>query len=40
MIDAFSSLEEAAKDMNLFVNQEKTKYMPVTGGAMHTIHTI
>jgi hypothetical protein len=30
MIEAFNSLEKAAKDMNLFVNQEKTKYMPVT----------
>ena len=30
MIEAFTSLERAAKDMNLFINQEKTKYMPVT----------
>ena len=30
MIEAFTSLEKAAKDMNLFINQEKTKYMPVT----------
>jgi len=30
MIEAFTSLENAAKDMNLFINQEKTKYMPVT----------
>jgi len=30
MIEAFSSLEKPAKDMNLLVNQEKTKYMPVT----------
>jgi hypothetical protein len=30
MIDAFTSLEKAAKSMNLFINQEKTKYMPVT----------
>ena len=26
MIEAFTSLEKAAKDMNLFSNQEKTKY--------------
>jgi sorting nexin-29 len=30
MIEAFNSLEKAAKDMNLFINQEKPKYMPVT----------
>ena len=30
MIEAFNSLEKAAKDMNLLVNQDKTKYMPVT----------
>jgi sorting nexin-29 len=30
MIEAFTSLEKAAKDMSLFINQEKTKYMPVT----------
>jgi len=30
MIEAFTSLESAAKVMNLFINQEKTKYMPVT----------
>jgi hypothetical protein len=30
MIEAFTSLENAAKSMNLFINQEKTKYMPVT----------
>jgi hypothetical protein len=30
MIEAFTSLEKAAKDMNLFINQEKIKYMPVT----------
>jgi hypothetical protein len=30
MIEAFISLEKAANDMNLFVNQERTKYMPVT----------
>jgi len=30
MIEAFTSLEKAAKSMNLFNNQEKTKYMPVT----------
>jgi sorting nexin-29 len=30
MIEAFTSLEKAAKGMNLFVNQEKTKYVPVT----------
>jgi len=27
---AFNSLEKTAKDMNLFMNQEKTKYMTVT----------
>jgi hypothetical protein len=30
MIEAFTSLEKAAKDLNLFINQEKTKHMPVT----------
>jgi hypothetical protein len=30
MIEAFKSFEKAAKDKKLFVNQEKTKYMPVT----------
>jgi hypothetical protein len=30
MIEAFNSLEKAAKDMNLLINQDKTKYMPVT----------
>ena len=30
MIEAFTSLEKAAKGMNLFINQEKTKYMRVT----------
>jgi sorting nexin-29 len=30
MIEAFTSLEKAAKSMNLLINQEKTKYMPVT----------
>jgi len=30
MIEAITSLEKAAKGMNLFINQEKTKYMPVT----------
>ena len=30
MIEAFTSLEKAAKGMNLYINQEKTKYMPVT----------
>ena len=30
MIEAFTSSERAAKGMNLFINQEKTKYMPVT----------
>jgi len=30
MTEAFTSLEKAAKDMNLFINQEKTKYMLVT----------
>jgi sorting nexin-29 len=29
VIEAFTSLEKAAKDTNLFINQEKTKYMPV-----------
>ena len=29
MIEAFTSLEKAAKSMNLFINQEKTKYMPI-----------
>jgi hypothetical protein len=30
MIEAITSLEKAAKGMNLFINQEKTKYMPDT----------
>jgi len=30
MIEAFTSLERAAKGVNLFINQEKTKYMSVT----------
>lgn len=30
MIEAFTSLENAAKGINPFINQEKTKYMPVT----------
>jgi hypothetical protein len=30
MIAAFNSLEKAAKDINLLINQDKTKYMPVT----------
>ena len=30
MIEAFTTLEKAAKGMNLIINQEKTKYMPVT----------
>jgi sorting nexin-29 len=30
LIAAFTSLEKAAKDMNLFTNQEKTKHIPVT----------
>jgi len=30
MIEAFTNLEKAAKGMNQFINQEKTKYMPVT----------
>ena len=30
MTEAFTSLEMAAECMNLFINQEKTKYMPVT----------
>ena len=29
MIEAFTSLEKAAKGMNLSINQEKTTYMPV-----------
>jgi len=31
MIELFTSLEKATKGVNLFINQEKTKYMPVTG---------
>jgi len=30
MIEAFTSLEKAAKGINLLINQEKTKYMPLT----------
>jgi hypothetical protein len=30
MIEASTTLEKAAKGMNLFINQEKTKHMPVT----------
>jgi len=30
MTEAFTSLEKAAKGTNLFINQEKTKYVPVT----------
>jgi hypothetical protein len=30
MIEAFTNLEKAAKGMHLFINKEKTKYMPVT----------
>jgi hypothetical protein len=30
MIEAFTSLEKGAEGMNLFINQEETKYMPVT----------
>jgi hypothetical protein len=30
MIEAFNSLVKAAKDMNQFINQGKTKYMSVT----------
>jgi hypothetical protein len=30
MTEAFTSLEKAAKDMNQLINQEKTKYIPVT----------
>jgi sorting nexin-29 len=30
MIETITSLEKAAKCMNLFINQEKTKYMAVT----------
>jgi hypothetical protein len=30
MIEAFTSLEKAAKGKNLFINQEKTTYLPVT----------
>jgi len=29
-IEAFTSLEKEAKGTNLFINQEKSKYMPVT----------
>jgi len=29
IIEAFTNLEKAAKGMNLFISQEKTKYMPV-----------
>ena len=29
MIEAFTTLDKAVKDMNLFINQEKTKCMPV-----------
>jgi hypothetical protein len=29
-IEAFTSLEKAAKGMNLFINQGKAKYMPAT----------
>jgi len=30
MNEVFTSLEKAAKGTNLFINQEKTKYMPGT----------
>jgi hypothetical protein len=30
MIEAFTSLEKAVRNMNLLIDQEKTKYMPVT----------
>ena len=30
MNEVLTSLEKAAKDTNLFINQEKTKYMPAT----------
>jgi len=30
MLEAFTSLDKAAESLNLFINQEKTKYMPVT----------
>jgi hypothetical protein len=30
MTKTFTTLEKAAKGMNLFINQEKTKYIPVT----------
>jgi hypothetical protein len=30
MTDAFTSLEKATKGMNLFINQGKAKYLPVT----------
>jgi hypothetical protein len=30
MKEAFISLEKAAKKMHLQINQEKTKYMPIT----------
>jgi hypothetical protein len=30
--EAFISLEKAVREMHLQINQEKTKYMPVTKG--------
>jgi len=30
MNETFTTLERAAKDMKLFINQEKTKYVAVT----------
>jgi hypothetical protein len=40
MIEAFSSLEKAAKGMNLFINQEKPNICQKLGRAMQTILTI
>jgi hypothetical protein len=30
MFETFTTFKKATKGMNLFINQEKTKYMPVT----------
>ena len=30
MLKVFNNLEKAAKNMNLHINEEKTRYMPVT----------
>ena len=40
MIEAFTSLEKAAKSMNLFINQENTTYMPVTKKSQQVILTV